>query len=94
MSDEVGTMLAAITAAIEDFLARKGGGLQTGFVYAVDVIDADGSSVRYLGSPNDQELYRSLGLTEYLRKYLDLEVADEIGAQAAGPCSCDECEDE
>lgn len=88
MSDD--TMRAAIADAIDQFLVSKGGGIRLAYVFAVDVIDADGNSVRYLGSPNDQELYRSLGLTEYLRKYLDLEVADEIGASQGG-CECAEC---
>lgn len=93
MSDEVGTMRAAITAAIEDFLARKGGGFQTGFVYAVDVVDTDGQSAIYIGGPLEQPTYRSLGLTKYLDKWYDVE-ARELIEQAAGPSSCDECEDD
>lgn len=91
MAEDVGLMEDAI--AIDQQLARKGGGMRLAFIYAIDVIDADGSSVRYLGSPNGQELYRSLGLNEYLRTYLELEVADEIGASQQGPCDCG-CQDD
>lgn len=92
MAEDVGLMKDAIAVAIDEHLARKGGGMRLAFIYAIDVIDADGNSVRYLGSPNEQELYRSLGLNEYLRKYLELEVADEIAA-STGPCSCG-CQDD
>ena len=93
MTDEVGTMREAIRVAIEDFLARKGGGFQCAFVYAVDVVDADGTSAVYLGGPVEQETYKSLGLTAYLGKWFDDE-AREMIAQSAGPCSCGECDED
>lgn len=80
-------MQDAIAEAIDQCLAEKGGGIRLAYIYAIDAIDAEGNSVRYLGSPRHQELYRSLGLNEYLRTYLELEVADEIAASAGG-CSC------
>lgn len=56
MTDEpVGTMRAAIQSAIEDFLARKGGGFQTAFVFAVDVVDTNGEACIYLGGPAEQD---------------------------------------
>ena len=95
MSDTEPTQLMqdAIAEAIDQNLASKGGGLRLAYIYAIDVIDADGNSVRYLGSPSGQELYRSVGLNGYLAKYLDMEVQDEIAA-SNGDCSCCNGEDD
>lgn len=93
MTEDIGTMREAIGAAIEDFLARKGGGFQNAFVYAVDVVDTDGQSAVYMGGPLEQQTYKSLGLTEYLSKWFDNEAHELIG-MSTGPCSCGDCGDE
>jgi hypothetical protein len=90
MTDDTGTMRDAIGAAIEDYLARKGGGFLHSFVYAAEATDADGRSVMYLGGPLEQDTVRSLGLTSYLAKWFDTE-ARELIEQSATCSGCDDC---
>lgn len=87
------TMRAAIGKAIDEFLASTGGGFRMAYVYAVDVVDADGESALFLGGPDEQETFKSVGLTSYLEKWFDVE-ARELIARSTGCCSdCDEAED-
>lgn len=94
MSDdaELGTMRAAIAKAVDDYLQAKGGGFRIALVYAADVVDSDGTSALYLGSPDGQETYKSLGLVSYLEKWFDAE-AQELMARSCGAAGCS-CEDE
>ena len=88
MTEDVDTMRASITRAIEDFLARSGGGFLSGFVYSADVVDSDGEKVMYLGGPLEQDTVRSLGLTDYLAKWYDTEARELISSskQCEGEC--------
>lgn len=90
MTEDVDTMRNSITRAIEEFLARNGGGFANGFVYAVDVVDSDGERVKYIGGPLEQDTGSSLGLVSYLDKWYDTE-ARELIARSAGSCNCDQC---
>lgn len=92
MTDDTGTMRESIRQAIEDFLARQGGGFVSAFVYAVDVVDSDGEQVKYLGGPLEQDTSRSLGLSSYLDKWYD-EAARQLIARA-NDCSCCPPEDD
>ena len=88
MSEQPATMREAIQKAVDEHLASIGGGFRLAMVYAVDVVDSEGESVLYLSSPEDQPTYRSVGLTEYLRKWFDIEARECIAASA--PCDCDD----
>lgn len=91
MTEQTTTMRESIREAIEAFLARSGGGFISGFVYAADVVDAEGQKVKYLGGPLDQDTGTSLGLTSYLDKWYDTEARDLIAQSNAG-CGCDQCD--
>lgn len=91
MTDETKFMRDSIRAAIEDHLTGTGGGFLHSFVYAAEATDSDGRSVMYLGGPTEQDTVRSLGLTDYLGKWFDVE-ARELIARSQGGCEgCDEC---
>lgn len=93
MTEDTKFMRDSVRSAIEAHLAATGGGFVQSFVYAAEAVDADGQSVMFLGGPTEQDTVRSLGLTEYLSKWFDVE-ARELIARSTGSCSCDECDED
>lgn len=78
-----------LTATINEYLARNGGGIPTGFLYAVNYIDADGSAVNEFGCMEEQSPVLSSGLLAYLSKVCDAWVTDALfGCE----CEDEECE--
>lgn len=93
MTEQPQFMRDSIQAAIEAHLAGTGGGFVQSFVYAAEAVDADGRPVLYLGGPLEQDTVRSLGLSNYLSKWFDVE-AREMIAKSTGTCAGECCNPE
>lgn len=91
MTEQPQFMRDSVRTAIETHLAATGGGYVMSFVYAAEAVDADGRSVMYLGGPVEQDTVRSLGLTDYLTKWFDVEARELIARSQTSCDGCDEC---
>lgn len=93
-SVETPRLRTLISEAIDNYLAANGGGFRLAFVYAVDIVDNEGGSAVMFGNADDQETYKSLGLTSYMDKWFDVEARELIARSQGGCDGCDECGDD
>lgn len=67
-----------VTEAIDLYLRKNGGGIPNGFVYAINYIDADGTSNYEVAAMEDQSPMISAGLTAYLSAVSEAWVQDAM----------------